>query len=322
MLPGMPRSPAAVLTARLDRINALADDLGHANGGESPVTQAFADAIKREVDGVSRALRRPQRYFTGARLAARPDRSVVSLEQDTSDERRLREQMIHSERLSAVGQLVAGVAHEINNPLQAVMGITELLLEAEQRPEVRPDLELIRTHASRVAWIVHSLLLFARRDTLERSIADLNEIVRSTLALRSFDFHAGQISVRQDCADDLPMIVANHGQIQQIVLNLVLNAEHAIRGTRRPGTIGVRTGHAADSVFVDVSDDGPGVPGTAAGRIFEPFFTTKPVGQGTGLGLSVSLGIAEAHGGSLALVPSERGACFRLTLPVRGGRAR
>jgi signal transduction histidine kinase len=123
--PGMPRSPATVLTARLDRINALANDLARANGGES-VTQAFADAIKREVDGVSRALRRPQRSFTGAQLAARPDRSVVSVEQDTSDERRLREQMIHSERLSAVGQLVAGVAHEINNSLQAVMGITEL----------------------------------------------------------------------------------------------------------------------------------------------------------------------------------------------------
>jgi two-component system, NtrC family, sensor kinase len=320
MLPDMPRSLAAVLTDRLDRINALANDLARANGGESPVTQAFADAIKREVDGISRALRRPQRYFTGAQLGARPDRSVVS-EHDISDERRLREQLIHSERWSAVGQLVASVAHEINNPLQTVMGFTELLLEAEQRPEVRTELELIRTHASRVAWIVHSLLLFARRDTLERSIADLNEIVRSTLALRSFDFHADQISVRQDCGDDLPMIVVNHGQIQQIVLNLVLNAEHAIRGTRRPGTIGVRTGQAADSVFVDVSDDGPGVPGTAAGRIFEPFFTTKPVGQGTGLGLSVSLGIAQAHGGSLALVPSERGACFRLTLPVRGGRA-
>jgi C4-dicarboxylate-specific signal transduction histidine kinase len=120
--------------------------------------------------------------------------------------------------------------------------------------------------------------------------------------------------VRQDCSDDLPMIVANHGQIQQILLNLLLNAEHSIRGMHRPGTIDVRTGQTDDSVFVEVSDDGPGVPGAVAGRIFEPFFTTKPVGQGTGLGLSVSLGIAEAHGGSLALVPSAQGACFRLTL--------
>jgi PAS domain S-box-containing protein len=240
---------------------------------------------------------------------------VVSVEQDISDERRLREQLIHSERLSAVGQLVAGVAHEINNPLQSVMGFTELLLEAEQRPEARRDLEQIRTHASRVALIVHNLLLFARRDTLERSIADLNEIVRSTLALRSFDLQAERIGVRQEYGDDLSMILANRGQIQQIAVNLVLNAEHAIRGMRRPGTIGVRTGQAGDSVFVEVSDDGPGVPDDLAGRIFEPFFTTKPVGQGTGLGLSISLGIAQAHGGSLAVVPSARGACFRLTLP-------
>jgi two-component system NtrC family sensor kinase len=240
---------------------------------------------------------------------------VVSVEQDISEERRLREQLIHSERLSAVGQLVAGVAHEINNPLQSVIGFTELRLEAEQDPKVRHDLEQIRTNARRVAGIVHNLLLFARRDTLERSIADLNEIVRSTLALRSFDLQAGRIGVRQDCGDDLPMIVVNRGQIQQIVVNLVLNAEHSIRGLQRPGTIGVRTGHMGDSVYVDVSDDGAGVAGAVAGRIFEPFFTTKPLGQGTGLGLSVSLGIAHAHGGSLALVPSERGACFRLTLP-------
>jgi PAS domain S-box-containing protein len=240
---------------------------------------------------------------------------VVSVEQDISEERRLREQLIHSERLSAVGQLVAGVAHEINNPLQSVIGFTELLLEAEQRPKVCDDLEQIRANARRVAGIVHNLLLFARRDTLERSIADLNEIVRSTLALRSFELQAGRIGVRQDCGDDLPMIVVNRGQIQQIVVNLLLNAEHAIRGMRRPGTIGVLTGRTGDSVFVDVSDDGPGVAEAVTGRIFEPFFTTKPLGQGTGLGLSISLGIAHAHGGSLALVPSDRGACFRLTLP-------
>jgi PAS domain S-box-containing protein len=240
---------------------------------------------------------------------------IVSVEQDISEDRRLREQLIHSERLSAVGQLVAGVAHEINNPLQSVTGFTDLLLEMEHRPEVRRDLEQIRTDAARAASIVRNLLLFVRRETLERSIGDLNEIVRSTLALRSFGLQADHIKLRQDCGDDLAMIVANRGQIQQIVVNLVLNAEHAIRATHRPGTIGVRTGQGDDSVFVDVSDDGPGVPGAVAGRIFEPFFTTKPIGQGTGLGLSISLGIAQAHGGSLTLVPSDRGACFRLTLP-------
>ena len=241
---------------------------------------------------------------------------IVSVEQDITEERRLKEQLIHSERLSAVGQLVAGVAHEINNPLQAVMGFSELLINAENRADVRADLEQIRADASRAAKIVHSLLLFARRETLERSVADLNEVVRSTLALRSFDYRTRVIAVQQQYSVDLPLVVANREQVQQIIVNLLLNAEHAIKAAGRPGTIFIRTGRHDGAAFVDIADDGPGVPAGAAGRVFEPFFTTKPVGEGTGLGLSVSLGIAEAHGGSLALLPSDRGARFRLTLPV------
>jgi PAS domain S-box-containing protein len=241
---------------------------------------------------------------------------IVSVEQDISEERRLKEQLIHSERLSAVGQLVAGVAHEINNPLQAVMGFTELLIQAEDRPHVLADLEQIRSDARRAAKIVHHLLLFARRETLERTVADFNEIVRSTIALRNFELRSSQIRLEQAYSDDVPLVVANREQIQQIIVNLLLNAEQAIRVGRRPGTVSVRTGHEDNAAFVDVADDGPGVAPDVMGRIFEPFYTTKPVGEGTGLGLSVSLGIAEAHGGSLALLPSERGARFRLTIPA------
>jgi len=241
---------------------------------------------------------------------------IVSVEQDISEERRLKEQLIHSERLSAVGQLVAGVAHEINNPLQAVMGFAELLIDAERRPDVRADLLQIRTDAGRAAKIVHNLLLFARRETLERSVADLNEIVRSTLALRAFDYRTRRLTLQQEIAADVPLIVANREQVQQVLVNLLLNAEQAIKTSGQPGTISVRTGEMNGAAFVDVADSGPGVPPETAGKVFEPFFTTKPMGEGTGLGLSVSLGIAEAHGGSLRLVPSARGACFRLTLPA------
>src|SRR3984893_6032201 len=259
MLPGMPRSLAAVLTDRLDRINALASDLARANGGESPVTQAFADAIKREVDGISRALRRPQRYFTGAQLGARPDRSVVS-EHDISDERRLREQLIHSERLSAVGQLVAGVAHEINNPLQAVMGLSELLMEGHDSGDMRHDLDQIRVHADRAAKIVRHLLLFARHSTLERSIADLNEITRSTVAFRAFELKSLGIELVEHYSLELPLIVVNREEIQQVILNLLLNAEQALRGAGRPGTIRVRTGGTDAATFIEESDDRPGAP--------------------------------------------------------------
>jgi PAS domain S-box-containing protein len=241
---------------------------------------------------------------------------IVSVERDISEERRLRAQLIHSERLSAVGQVVAGVAHEINNPLQSVLGYAELLSASAATPELKRDLEQIRSDAQRAAKIVRHLLSFARRSTLERSVAELNEIVRSTLSLRTFQLRTANVEVRQEYADDLPLIVASREEIQQVVLNLVLNAEHALRSSPRPNTIVVRTGSEADGVFVEVADDGPGVPPEMAGRIFEPFFTTKDVGEGTGLGLSVSLGIAEAHGGSLVLVPTDRGACFRLSLPA------
>jgi PAS domain S-box-containing protein len=241
---------------------------------------------------------------------------IVSIERDISEERRLREQLIFSERLSAIGQLVAGVAHEINNPLQAVMGLSELLISDEARPEVRHDLEQIRSDGQRAAKIVGNLLAFARRSALERSVADLNEIVRSTVALRAYELRDGNVVVQEGYSNDLSLVAVNRQQVQQVVLNLILNAEHAIRSTGRRGTIVVRTGRADRSVFLEVSDDGPGVPPDLANRIFEPFFTTKAVGEGTGLGLSVSFGIADAHGGSLELVPANRGACFRLTLPL------
>jgi len=240
---------------------------------------------------------------------------VVSIERDISEERRLREQLIHSERLSAIGQLVAGVAHEINNPLQGIIGFTELLLGSDAKGQIRHDLKQIHGDAQRVAKIVHHLLAFARKSTLDRAVADINEVVRSTVMLRAFELRNASIEVREQLSSDLPVIVTNREQIQQIVLNLLLNAEHALKTTGRRGAITVRTGVEGEAVFVEVADNGPGVPPELAGRIFEPFFTTKGVGQGTGLGLSVSLGIAEQHGGTLALVPHSEGTCFRLTLP-------
>jgi PAS domain S-box-containing protein len=240
---------------------------------------------------------------------------IVSVERDISEERRLREQLIHSERLSAVGQLVAGVAHEINNPLQAVMGLSELLIEGHNSGDQRHDLDQIRVHADRAAKIVRHLLLFARHSALERSIADLNEVARSVIALRSYELKNLGIELVEHYSLDLPMTVINREEIQQVILNLLMNAEHAVLGSGHPGVVRIRTGEAGACAYVEVLDNGPGVPPAMISQVFEPFFTTKGVGQGTGLGLSVSLGIAEAHGGTLELRPSDRGACFRLTIP-------
>jgi PAS domain S-box-containing protein len=239
----------------------------------------------------------------------------VQMERDITEELRLRGQLIHSERLSAVGQLVSGVAHELNNPLQSILGFTELLIDAEERPEQRRDLEQVRSEAVRAGKIVRNLLAFVRRSSSERTIANVNEIVKTTISLRSYEFGSANIRLFERYRETLPEVVVNPEEIQQVILNLILNAEQAMRAAHRGGTLTVTTDQVDESVTIEIQDDGPGVPPALAGRVFEPFFSTKEVGEGTGLGLSIAMGIAEAHGGTLTLVPTDKGACFRLSLP-------
>jgi PAS domain S-box-containing protein len=239
----------------------------------------------------------------------------VQMERDITEELRLRSQLIHSERLSAVGQLVSGVAHELNNPLQSILGFTELLIDAEERPEMRRDLEQVRSEAIRAGKIVRNLLAFVRRSSSERTIANVNDIVKTTISLRSYEFGSANIRLFESYGEGLPSVVVNPEEIQQVILNLVLNAEQAMRSARRGGTLTVTTKCVDSMVTIEIQDDGPGVPPALAGRVFEPFFSTKEVGEGTGLGLSIAMGIAEAHAGTLTLVPTDEGACFRLALP-------
>jgi signal transduction histidine kinase len=228
----------------------------------------------------------------------------------------MRGQLIHSERLSAVGQLVSGIAHELNNPLQSILGFTELLIDAEERPELRRDLEQVRSEAIRAGKIVRNLLAFVRRSNSERGVMSVNEIVKTTLALRSYEFGTANIRLFESYADGLPLVMVNPEEIQQVILNLIMNAEQAMRAAQRGGTLTVTTNLVDETVTIEIRDSGPGVPLALSGRVFEPFFSTKEVGEGTGLGLSIAMGIAEAHGGSLALVPTDTGACFRLSLPA------
>jgi two-component system NtrC family sensor kinase len=240
----------------------------------------------------------------------------VSVERDITTETELRDQLIHTERLAAAGQLVSGVAHELNNPLQSVVGFTELILDTEDRSETRKDLERVLAEANRAARIVRNLLAFVRRSSVERTTMTLNEVVQSAIALRAYEFSMASIAIETAYEPDLPSVSVDPEEIQQVLLNLLLNAEHAIKSTGGGGRVRIRTLREGDGVTVEVHDSGPGVPSGVAGRIFEPFFSTKEVGQGTGLGLSIALGIAKAHGGSLALAAAGEGACFRLTLPA------
>jgi PAS domain S-box-containing protein len=239
----------------------------------------------------------------------------VGVERDISDEMKMREQLIHTERLAAMTEVVAGVAHEVNNPLQAILGCTELLLENTQG-EVRRDLEIVRGEAIRAGQIVRNLLSFVRRGTGERCPLDLNEIVQSTVALRAY--HLQQVGTALDvvCHGEPLPVNGNQEELRQALLNLLLNAEHAIKSSGHGSRIAVSTWADPRGATVQVSDDGPGIPLAHRRRIFEPFFTTKDVGEGTGLGLSIALGIALSHGGTLEFAPGPTGgASFRLILP-------
>lgn len=240
----------------------------------------------------------------------------VHVERDITEELQLRDQLVHSERLSAVGELVSGVAHEINNPLQTIIGCVELLLDEQKDPQGRRDLDVVRREAARAAQIVRNLLAFVRRSAPDRVSADLNHIVKATVDLRQYHLEQRDIHLRVQYAPSPLPVLVNREEVQQIILNLVLNAEQAIAGSKGQGTISIRAFTSGRYQAVEVSDDGPGISAELRGRVFEPFFSTKEVGQGTGLGLSISHGIASAHGGSLELCPNDVGACFRLTLPA------
>ena len=240
----------------------------------------------------------------------------VGVERDITDEVRLRDQLVHSERLSAIGELVAGVAHEINNPLQTIIGSVELMIEERPSPAVLRDLETVRREGMRAGQIVRNLLSFVRRSAPDRALSDLNEIVSTTVQLREFHLQQNNIAIAAVLHTSPLQVLANREEIQQIMLNLLLNAEQAIQLSGRGSRITVRTYTSGRQHLLEVADDGPGVNADVRGRIFEPFFTTKEVGEGTGLGLSISHGIAAAHGGTLELCEVDAGACFRLALPA------
>ena len=241
----------------------------------------------------------------------------VGVERDITEELKLRDQLVHTERLSAVGELVAGVAHEINNPLQTIVGCVELMLDDQKDPQTRRDLDVVRQEAAgrgrscATCWRSSAgARPTACRSTSTRSSGSTVEL-RSTICSSA----TSSSTVRYDPAP-LPVQV-NREEIQQVILNLMLNAEQAIASAGSARKIAITTSGNGRYHTVQVSDDGPGISPELRGRIFEPFFSTKEVGEGTGLGLSISHGIATAHGGTLEVCESDDGgACFKLTLPA------
>ena len=229
-------------------------------------------------------------------------RSVGWLEiyQDITSQRHFQSKLLQTEKMAALGQLVSGIAHELNNPLTAIMGYAQLVLGRGLAPEQLAEAQHIFHEAERARRIVKNLLFFARETKPERTRADLNEIVERTLALRGYELKIENIAVETSLASDLPPTLADPHQLQQVVLNLLINSEQALLQSRGSGRVRIRTSRTApDRVSVELADDGPGIAPEIASRIFDPFFSTKPPGMGTGLGLSIVYGIVKQHGGEV-----------------------
>ncbi|HVA86447.1 MAG TPA: ATP-binding protein, partial [Candidatus Saccharimonadales bacterium] len=259
-----------------------------------------------------------------AQMAIGGEQRWLVLIRDLSAEDRLQQELLQAQKMEAIGQLVSGVAHELNNPLAAIIAFSQLLRHDERLPDdMKHDADLLVQEADRTRRIVQNLLDFARQRPPERHSTAIRALVESVLAFHSYNMAAGRIAVELKIPDDLPPIDLDRAQLQQVLLNLTLNAIQAIQSSQPSGTIQItaeerRREDGTPCVRVSVTDDGPGVPRGIRSRVFLPFFTTKEPGQGTGLGLSVSFGIAAAHGGSLWLDESldVRGARFVLELPV------
>jgi two-component system NtrC family sensor kinase len=243
-----------------------------------------------------------------------PGGSQVVVFKDVTDEREVTRRLFHAEKMSAVGQLAGGVAHEINNPLGGILAFAQLMSREERSTEDMENLRLIQDAANRAKRIVESLLRFSRRPrSEEKGPVPLPQVVDDALFLLSSQLKDGRTEVIRRCEPAVAM--GNANQLQQIVVNLLVNALQAMNGE---GTVTIATGEAAPGwVQLTVTDTGPGVRPEIAKRIFEPFFTTKPEGQGTGLGLSICYQIAEEHGGTIRVdTGGERGASFVLELPA------
>jgi signal transduction histidine kinase len=225
-------------------------------------------------------------------------------------------QLVQSEKMAAFGQLGAGFAHEVKNPLAGILGCAQLSMrKLDKGTPLRTNLELIEKETRRCKDIIENLLKFARQEKTVHSVVEVNKVAEDAMAIVNHQLELKQVHLEKDLADDLPLVRGNANQLQQVLMNLIMNAQQAMEGN--PGSVKVTTRRIDSQVEVRVSDTGPGIPKEIQAKIFEPFFTTKPGGKGTGLGLSVSFGIVRDHKGEIRIESEPgKGATFIIMLPV------
>jgi PAS domain S-box-containing protein len=284
---------------------------GQSLHSELTVERKDGAAMELEIHGVPMHYRGHPHVLTIARDITEKKRSAEELarQRETSHQR---------EKLTALGSLLAGVAHELNNPLSVVVA-RAVLLEEQGNPATQTAAAKIRTAAERCARIVRTFLAMARQQPPQRGPVAMNEVVLAALDIAGYALRSSSIDVRLELAQQLPLVLADADQLHQVLLNLIINAQQSLCDQPPPRRIRVtsRAEADADRLLVTVADNGPGIPAHLRARVFEPYFTTKPVGVGTGVGLAVSLGVIEAHGGTLTVEGSpEGGAAFMIALPI------
>ncbi len=242
---------------------------------------------------------------------------TVNIIKDVTELRQMEQQLIMTDRLASIGELVSGIAHELNNPLTGVIGFAQLLLEKDVSDDVKEDLTIVAGEAQRAARIVRNLLAFARKHTPVKQPSRINSIIEDVLTLRAYEQKVNNIEVFTRLDDNLPEIMLDYFQIQQVFLNIVINAEYFMIEAHRRGTLTVISEKIPGYIRISISDDGPGIKPVNLKRIFDPFYTTKEVGKGTGLGLSICHGIVTEHGGNIyAKSEQGKGATFVVELPI------
>ncbi len=240
----------------------------------------------------------------------------LGLKEKEQARRVVEDSLRQAQKLESVGQLAAGVAHEVNNPLATILGFSKLLLGQDIPDQAKQDVQTIFDEAERGTTIIQDLLAFARKGTSEKKIVGIARGLQRVLNLKAADFRANRVKVSLDINEDLPNVKADEQRLQQVYLNLLTNAQHAMSAANDGGNIEIRCKQHDDVLRLSFIDDGPGMTKNVIEKIFDPFYTTKPVGVGTGLGLSVCYGIIEDHGGRLwAESEPGAGAVFFIELP-------
>ncbi len=250
-------------------------------------------------------------------ITGMPDGRTLLTFSDVSMEREEEAKLYLTDRLASIGEMAAGLAHELNNPLTGILALSQMMLEGEVTENCREDVACIYEEAKRAASIVKNVLLFTRNSRSESGRSNTNDVIKDVLRLREYEAQLSGITVVTDLEKGLPNVHIDQYQFQQVFLNLILNAEAAIKEAGRPGILTVTSALAGDKVKVDVTDNGCGIKKSVLPRIFDPFFTTKDIGKGTGLGLSICYGIVVKHGGRISVdTRVNEGTTFTITLPV------